>query len=251
MNDSKELFDYWHRQVQLKNLGIVSAPEHVETQRLRHECTNYDDLRTSRDVRQLDELERSRVIAVIKYECTAQVLQRRAGILKDRVAKLQTATDDLEQEQTRFKKIIQALQAIIFGKDQDINTLHTRISILEAENETLRTESESNKAYAELLQAFEKLKKEFEKVATRRRELATNNQRLGGQVAHAKRFRHERDAARVEVQELRQQLIQAEKDNQRLRKENETLRVELSQHSQHSKLDTVEIRRDGHQRTKS
>jgi hypothetical protein len=109
MNDSKELFDYWHQQVRLKNLDLVSAPGHVETQRLRHDCTNYDDLRTSNEVRWLEEPERSRVIAGIKYECTAQVLQRRAGILKDRVVELQNATNEVEHQRSRLMALIRAL----------------------------------------------------------------------------------------------------------------------------------------------
>ncbi len=245
MNDSKELFDHWHHQVRLRNLDIVAAPGHVETQVLRHECTNYDTLRATKAVLQLDGLERSRVIAVIKYECTAQVLQRRAGILKDRVVELQSATHDLEQDKTRFKKIIQALQTIIFGKDQDIHKLQAQISTLEAENETLRTEAERAKAYAELLQEFEALKKEFQQVTKRRQELAKNNQSLGGRVAHATRYQRQRDEARAAVAELRQKLAQVTEDNQNLHSENETLRLEVSQLRQQTKLGIVEIRRHG------
>jgi len=245
MNDSKELFDYWYRQVRLKNLDIVSSPGHIETQYLRHECTNYDTLRASHEVGLLDELERSRVIAVIKYQCTAQVLQRRAGFLNSHIAELQNEVQDLAHTKSKFQKIIQAFQEIIFGKDQDIQALQNRISILETENETFRAEAERAKAYSDLLQEFETLKQEFEKVAKRRQELAKNNQRLGGRVAHTTRFRNERDAARAAVEELRHKLAQATDDNQQLRSENETLRLELSQLRKQTKLGIVEIRRDG------
>jgi len=246
MNDTKELFDYWHQQVRLKNLGLVSAPGHVETQRLRHDCTNYDDLRTSSEVRWLEEPERSRVIAVIKYECTAQVLQRRAGILKDRVVELQNATNEVEHQRSRLMALIRALQEKLFGQDQENQQLKTRISILEAENEELKVQAASDQAYAELLEDFEKLQKEFDKVAQRRKELAKNNQRLGGRVAHAQRFRRERDEARSAVQDLQQQLALAKEENQRLQQENETLRLELTQLRQQTKLGIVEIRRDGY-----
>ncbi len=246
MNDSKELFDYWHQQVRLKNLGLISASGHVETQRLRHDCTNYDNLRTSREVQWLEEPERSRVIAVIKYECTAQVLQRRAGILKDRVVELQDANSEVEHQRSRLMALIRALQEKLFGKDQENQQLKTRISILEAENEKLKVQAESDKAYAELLEDFEKLQKEFDKVAKRRQELAKNNQSLGGRVAHTQRFRRERDEARSAIQDLRQQLTLAKAENQRLQQENETLRLELNQLRQQTKLGIVEIRRDGH-----
>ncbi len=228
MNDSKELFDYWHQQVRLKNRETVAAPGHVDTPTLRHTCTNYDTLRTQPEVLRLEEPQRSRVIAVIKYECTAQVLQRRAGILKDRVADLQSTTHDLEQDKTKFKQLIRALQEIIFGKDQDIQKLQNRISILEAENEALVAEAEGSKAYTELLKAFEALKRDYQKVAKRRQELAKNNQSLGGRVAHTNRFRNQRDAARAAVAELRQQLAQTATENQRLRQENKTLQSELA-----------------------
>jgi len=229
IQNSKDLFDYWHQQVRLKNLNLVSASGHIETYRLRHDCTNYDDLRARRDVQWLDEPERSRVIAVIKYECTAQVLQRRAGILKDRVVDLQTANHDVERHHSRLLGLIRALQEKLFGKDQENQQLKTRISILEAENETLRTEVERTRAYTELLQEFEALKREFNKVSKRRQQLAKNNLSLGGRVAHAQRYRRERDSARTAVDELRQQLTQVNADNQRLREENKALRLELTQ----------------------
>ncbi|MFH7244863.1 MAG: hypothetical protein ACHWZW_18670 [Spirulina sp.] len=246
MNDSKELFDYWHNQVRLKNMSMIAAPDHVETQALRHDCTNYDDLRFRSDVLALTEPERSRVVAVIKYQCTAQVLQRRAGILKDRVETLQATTLDLEKGQTQLKKLIRALQEIIFGKEQDIQTLQNRIAILEAENEALKNQTAQDQAYAELLQELEKLKKQFAKETQRRQELGKNNQRLGGQVAHTKRFQRERDEARSAVQELRQQLAQVTEENQKLRHENESLKTQLQQFRQRAKLGIVEIRRNGH-----
>ena len=246
MNDSKELFDYWHQQVRLKNLDLIHASSHVETYRLRHNCTNYDNLRTSREVQWLDEPERSRVIAVIKYECTAQVLQRRAGILKDRVVDLQTANNDVEQQRSRLLGLIRALQEKLFGKDQENQQLKIRISILEAENEKLKVQAERDKAYAELLQDFERLQKEFDKVSKRRQELAKNNQSLGGRVAHTRRFRRERDEARSAIQDLQQQLTLVAAENKRLQQENETLRSELNQLRQQNKLGIVDIRRDGH-----
>ncbi|MBD0268528.1 MAG: hypothetical protein ICV77_09570 [Cyanobacteria bacterium Co-bin8] len=229
MDDNKALFDYWHERVRLKNLDLISSAGHIQTQNLRHNCTNYDDLRSSREVQWLEEPERSRIIAIIKYECTAQVLQRRSGILKDRVIELQAATDDVEKQKSRLLGLIRALQEKLFGKDRDIERLQARISILEAENEALRAESENDKAYAELLQAFEQLKQQYAAIEKRKKELAKNNQSLGGRVAHTNRYRRERDEARVAIQDLRQQLAIAVQQNQQLQQENETLRLDLEQ----------------------
>jgi len=55
--DQKALFDYWHDRVRLTNLTRLGAREHVTTQELRHECTNYDELRRLKPVQELDELE--------------------------------------------------------------------------------------------------------------------------------------------------------------------------------------------------
>lgn len=228
MADSKELFDYWHGQVQLTNLNLISNPAHVQTQTLRHDCTNYDVLRNRQAVRQLEEPDRSRVIAVIKYECTAQVLQRRAGILKDRVTELQQVNAETEKQYSKLMRLIKALQSQLFGREKKIEELQARISTLQLENESLRVEAESEKAHSELLQELETLQKKYKKIEKRKKELAKNNQSLGGRVAHTKRFRRERDEARELVKELRSQLNAAQQENQLLQQENESLRLKLN-----------------------
>ncbi|NEP53698.1 MAG: hypothetical protein F6K65_34820 [Moorea sp. SIO3C2] len=227
MGDSKELFDYWHDQVKLNNLDLISNPSHVPTQTLRHDCTNYDVLRHRQDVKQLEESDRSRVIAVIKYECTAQVLQRRAGILKDRVTEIQQVHAETEKQYSTLMRLIKALQNQLFGREKEIKKLQSRISTLEIENESLRIEVEKAKAHSEVLQELEVLQKKYKKIETRKKELAKNNQSLGGRVAHTKRFRRERDEARELVKELRSQLDAAHQENQLLQKENEALRGKL------------------------
>lgn len=228
MNDSKALFDYWHDQVRLRNHDQIAAAGHVETFKLRHNCTNYDELRQSREVEWLDELERSKVIAIIKYECTAQVLQYRAGRLRDRADALSNSVQTLDQQQSKLIRIIQTLQQKLFGKDQELKRLEARIAALETENEALRAESENDKAYAELLVEFERLQKEFERVQKRRQELAQNNQSLGGRVAHTKRFRRERDEARALVQEQKRQIAALTAENQQLREKLANLQAPMS-----------------------
>ena len=89
LSNNKALYDYWYGQVELRNIKKISSDVHVTTPDLRHNCTNYDQLRQRPHVLALDEAQRNRVQTIIKYECTAQVLQRRAGILKDRANALE------------------------------------------------------------------------------------------------------------------------------------------------------------------
>ena len=227
MDDNKALFDYWHGRVQLRNYELIAASRHVQTQELRHECTNYDDLWRSPAVQRLDEPERSKVIAIIKYECTAKVLQNRAGRLRDRAHELEEACHERDYQKSRLLKIIKALQEKLFGKDQQIQRLETRIASLEVENEALRTEAENCKAEAELLTELEQLRKQYDAVQKRRQELAKNNQSLGGRVAHTKRYKRQRDEANALVEQQKQQIIVLSQENQHLREENKQLRQEL------------------------
>jgi len=239
MNDSKVLFDYWHKRVQLRNLKLIEATGHVQTQDLRHECTNYDDLRLSHEVQVLEEPERSKVVAIIKYECTAKVLQDRASRLRNRANKLGDAYNELDQQRSKLLSLIKALQEKLFGKDKDIKQLQARIALLEAENEVLRAESENDKAYAALLTEFEQLKKKYAAVEKRRQELAKNNQSLGGKVAHTKRFRQERDEARALAEQQKQQLTTLIAGNQHLGEENVRLRSELEKLQKQNNLRIV------------
>ncbi|MFQ3618060.1 MAG: hypothetical protein SNJ57_01385 [Cyanobacteriota bacterium] len=229
MDDSKALFDYWHGRVQLRNHELIAASEHIQTQTLRHECTNYDELRRSPGVQQLDEPERSKVIAIIKYECTAQVLQRRAGYLRNRALELEKASYEQDQQKTRLLALIKAFQEKLFGKDKEIKRLETRIASLAAENEALRTEAENGKAESELRIELEQLRKRYEAVEKRRQELAQNNKSLGGRVAHTKRYKQQRDEAKALVEQQQTQIATLTQENQHLRRENERLQQELKQ----------------------
>lgn len=243
MDDSKALFDYWHGRVYLSNSGLIAASEHVPTQILRHECTNYDDLWRSGEVQALEEPERSKVIAIIKYECTAQVLQRRAGLLKDRASELESAYADLGQHRSKLLGFIKVLQAKLFGKDQEVKQLESRIAVLETQNEALRAESANEQAHTELLKEFEQLKRQYEAVEKRRQELAKNNQSLGGRVSHTKRYKKQRDDAMAEVKELKQQLQAMTQENQQLRTKNESLRLAVEKFQKRAKQGIVEIRK--------
>lgn len=242
MNDSKELFDYWHDRVRLKNFELIGAPQHVQTQDLRHGCTNYDELRGLREVLLLNEEEKSKVIAVIKYQCTAKVLQYRAGVLRQKTNEQEKAYQDLEQKQTRLLQLLRVLQQKLFGKDQELAKLQNRIVGLETENEALRAEAETTKAYAELLQELESLRKQYESEKKRREELGRNNQRLGGRVSHAERNKQKLAEARAALADCQLQLRNLAQDNQRLQDENQMLLAKLEEVQQLLKQNSPESR---------
>ena len=225
---NKELFDYWYSQVKFKNEALLAAPGHVETFRLRHDCTNYDQLWQSAEVQALPKLERDRAIAIIKYECTARVLQRRAGRLRDQLAAVEENNQALDVERSRFRRVIRLLQEKLFGKDQEIKQLQAKIAALITENEVTKADSEQSKAYVELLEKFEELQKAYSAIEKRKKELAKNNQSLGGRVAHTKRFRKERDEARAILLEQKEQIDQLTKLNQTLEAQNQEMRRQLS-----------------------
>ncbi|MBD2412767.1 hypothetical protein FACHB389_07130 [Nostoc calcicola FACHB-389] len=229
MDDSKALFDYWHDRVRLKNHELIADTQHVQTQELRHECTNYDELWRSSEVQRLDEPERSRVIAIIKYECTAKVLQHRAGRLRDRAHELEAACHEQDRQKSKLLGLIKALQEKLFGKDKEIKRLEARIASLAIENEALRSEAENSKAEAELRTELENLKKKYNAVEKRRQELAKNNQSLGGRVAHTKKYKQQRDEAIALTQQQKQQIALLILESQRLREDNERLYKKLNQ----------------------
>jgi hypothetical protein len=206
---NKSLFDYWHNQVLLKNHELIASADHVTTPRLRHECTNYDQLRHRPEVVALDELERSRIVTIIKYECTARVLQRRAGLLKDRAQRLDEICKEQELRYSRLKGLIHILQQKLFGKDQKIRRLELRIQQLEMANEALDAEQQSSQAELEMQRELDELQIRLEVAEGKRWELTRRTRSLGGRLAHTLRYKRERD-------ELREQLLVAKARNQEL-----------------------------------
>ena len=232
---NKDLFQYWYDRVEFKNLERLAEPGHIETFKLRHECTNYDELWKSAQVNALSGLERDRTIAIIKYECTARVLQRRATALRDQIAEAEEGYRGVSQEYSRLRKILRALQEALFGKEQEIKQLQNQVLALTRENEAVRAEAEKSKAYAELLEEFEKLQKEYAKVrkdltkvSKRKKELAHNNMSLGGRLAHTKRYIRERDEARAILAEQKEQIAELQQYNNALQATNRELTQQLS-----------------------
>lgn len=215
--DQKALFDYWHDRVRLRNLKRIGAQEHVPTQELRHECTNYDELRHLKAVQELDELERCRVIAIIKYECTAKALQRRTGLLRDFARLCEENVLNQQKERSRLGALLHKLKEVLRGKQVYIERLEVRLKALEADNAALRSEQQQSKAERQLEKELAALQGAFDAEVERRKQLARNNQSLGGRVAHTNRYRRERD-------ELQDALRIERQTSQALRRELEQLR---------------------------
>jgi hypothetical protein len=204
--NNKALFDYWYGQVELRNKGLIGASEHVPTYQLRHECTNYDQLIVNPAVLALDEFERSRVVTIIKYECTAKVLQRRSGLLKDRAKRLDEVCRQQEEHRSQLKNLIRILQQKLFGKDQKIKQLEARIAALQAQNLSLETNQEQTEAMQRLEQELADLQVNFDRLHLRKQELTRKTQSLGGRLSHSNRYRRERDELKIENALLRQEL---------------------------------------------
>ncbi|MCP9790456.1 hypothetical protein KBZ20_01930 [Vulcanococcus limneticus Candia 3F8] len=215
--DQKALFDYWYDRVQLRNLKRIGAQEHVTTQELRHECTNYDQLRQLPLVQELDELERSRVITIIKYQCTAKALQRRTGLLREFARLCEENALAQKQARSRLGALLQKLKEALRGKQVEVDRLGRRIQALEAENAALRSEQQQSKAELQVQKELEALQRALDAEVERRKQLARNNQSLGGRVAHTNRYRRERD-------ELREALRIERQTSQALRQELQQLR---------------------------
>ncbi len=215
--DQKALFDYWYDRVQLRNLKRIGAQEHVTTQELRHECTNYDQLRQLPLVQELDELERSRVITIIKYQCTAKALQQRTGLLREFARLCEENALAQKQARSRLGALLQKLKEALRGKQVEVDRLGRRIQALEAENAALHSEQQQSKAELQVQKELEALQRAFEAEVERRKQLARNNQSLGGRVAHTNRYRRERD-------ELREALRIEQQTSQALRQELQQLR---------------------------
>jgi hypothetical protein len=199
----KDLFDYWRGQVQLKNKRLLASEDHVPTFQLRHECTNYDELRRLPTVLALDELERCRIIAIIKYECTAQALQRRTGLLREAAERWEAISGEQQQKHNALLAFIAKLKEKLLQRDAYIQRLEARIKGLESRNAALDAEQEQSKAEIQVNKQLAALQRELDAERAHRQKLAKNNQSLGGRVAHTQRYKRQRDALQLEIIELK------------------------------------------------
>lgn len=205
------------------------------------------------ELAKFDEIERSRVICVIKYECTSQVLQRRASVQRERQLE---AREYVIQAEAAIKKrdgIIEALRRFLFGNEKEIKCLKAKIAELEASSRsehTISQQSNNNikyekeiadykKALAELREKISiaeakaakaeakaaKADLQYEKEHKLRIKHGMTNQRLGGQISWLGRIKEERDKLRNEKADLSAKLDRAELLINQLQKEINNLKV--------------------------
>jgi len=222
------------------------SDEHVPTNELRHNCTNYDQLREASELARLNELERSRVICVIKYECTSKVLQRRAGVQRERQIEAREHLLEAEAAIRRRDGIIEALRRFIFGNEKEIEHLKAKIAALEASSRsenTISQESNNNLEYEKEIADYKKaLAKAEKKLAEAEKEAAKaalkyeqerqkrikggkKRQILGGKISWLGRIRKERDKLRNDKADLSAQLDRAELLINQLQKEINNLKA--------------------------
>ncbi len=214
--NNKELYDYWHDKVMLKRLDLIGSANHIQAQTLRHECTNYDELLSANEFSSLHGSYRDTVAAIIKYECTMRVLQRRCGLLDDHSKELTDRLVRTAVSENKLQDLIRKLQEKLFGKDKRIAHQETKIKTLEAQVEYLVAKDGISGIQEELDNTLKKLEQE-QKHRTR---LAKNNQVLGGRLSWANRWRSQRDEARAELE--KQLLV-----NRDLEKEIQQLKVKI------------------------
>ena len=200
----------------LKRLDLIGSANHIQAQTLRHECTNYDELLSANEFSSLHGSYRDTVAAIIKYECTMRVLQRRCGLLDDHSKELTDRLVRTAVSENKLQDLIRKLQEKLFGKDKRIAHQETKIKTLEAQVEYLVAKDGISGIQEELDNTLKKLEQE-QKHRTR---LAKNNQVLGGRLSWANRWRSQRDEARAELE--KQLLV-----NRNLEKEIQQLKVKI------------------------
>ena len=233
--NNQPLHHYWSEKVQVKRTELGAAKNHLKAYVVRHRYTNYDQLTESPEFLELDPLERSRVIAVIKYECTSQALQCINGLIRDQLEEIKEETKRLEADVIRRDGIIGAITKLLWGNEREIKSLKAKIRQQKLEIKSLKEIIEEATTEAEYRHEIEAWKIKYEESEKgrlqeqkgrleeqkRRRILGRNNQSLGGTAAHAERWREERDL-------LSDLLDLAELDNAQLSKEIETTKKEAS-----------------------
>ena len=70
--NNQPLHHHWKGMFFLDKKKILKENSFFPIPKIRHEYTNYDELTHSIEVQKLEPIERSRNIAIVKYECTTQ-----------------------------------------------------------------------------------------------------------------------------------------------------------------------------------
>jgi len=213
----------WKGKVHLKHKELSEESKHIEAFKVRHEYTNYDQLINSIELQRLEALERSRTVAIIKYECTSQALQFRNGIIREQCLEAKKQSAKLAKDLKTHKGLIGAIQKILWGNEKKIRSLNAIIDEKVLEITSLKDGIEEEKVANDYTEEIATWKKRFEEEEKRRQELGKNNQRLGGRLSHAERNKEKLDLVSNMLDESEILNIQHSKDL-------ETVKRELTEH---------------------
>ncbi len=187
--NNQPLHLYWKEKVIVKRESISKAKHHIKAQKLRHEYTNYDQLIKSIELQRIEPLERSRRIAIIKYECTSQALQCVNGFIRDQLIEAKKASAKSEADVIRRDGIIAAIQKLLWGNEKEIKNLKDKLHEQDIEIRSLKEKLEQQNTEDEYLAEIKSLQNKLEDEQRHRLRLAKNNQRLGGKVSSYKQIK--------------------------------------------------------------
>lgn len=219
--NNQPLHHYWQGMVCIDKKKILKRNSQIPTYELRHEYTNYDDLINSIEVQKLEPIERSRNIAIIKYECTTKAQSFVLVDVNRDLEENKKASIFFEGEVKRRDGIIAAITKLLFGNDKEINLLKAKLKEKDSEIRSLNELLKAEKVESEYKREIATWKKKFEEENLHRLRLARNNKSLGGRVSHANKWKAERDL----YSEL---LDQTEISNLNLSRELEAAKRELN-----------------------
>ena len=215
----------WKGKVYVKRKELSEETNHIEAYKVRHRYTNYDQLINSIELQRLEPLERSRTVAINKFECTSQAHQFRNGIIREQFIEAKKQSAKLAADVVRHKGLLGAIQKILWGNEKEIKSLKASLAEKEIEIKSLKEQVEEEKVDNEYQKEIAIWKKKFEKEEQRRIELGQKNRSLGGQVSHAKRNKVKLDSARDELTETKASNLQLSKDLEIAKRELTELKV--------------------------
>tara|TARA_X000001036_G_scaffold380573_1_gene372053 strand:- start:147 stop:905 length:759 start_codon:yes stop_codon:yes gene_type:complete len=191
-NNNQPLHEYWGEKVKIRRREL-QGKTYIEAYKVRHEYTNYDQLINSIDLGKLEELEKSRLIAIIKYECTFRALQCVNDSINKSLVEAQLDIKKIEEDNKELKGWYKQLLAKIFSGKNENKLLEAKLKEREIEIISLKEKKQEDQVNTDYQKEINSWKKKFEDEQVKRIRLGRKNQSLGGRVSHAKKWKEERD----------------------------------------------------------
>ena len=217
--NNQPLHIYWKEKIVVEREAISKSKSHIKAYKLRHEYTNYDLLINSIELQKIEALERSRIIAIIKYECTSQALQCVNGFIRDQLEEAKKEAAKFERDVIRRDGIIAAIQKLLWGNEKEIKSLKAKNQQQVLEIKSFKEEFELRKTEDQYLAEIQNWKKKFKSEQERRQQLASNNKSLGGRLSHAKRNKQKLDFVNNLLDESEVTVAQLSRDLENTKRE--------------------------------